>query len=155
MDKRTSLANKKTSNEDEDFYFNRLTGRPYWDFRKMLGRQLFKIRQDSLKSLQSVSHATKIPVHVIDSVEVGSNGLHWDAIAQLLDYYHKRVKLYVIEKYTAEEKEAMRQEKSNLQLIEEAKAIIEKTKQCEALEKEIAKASELLTPCCGPEEKNV
>ena len=152
MNKRTSLANQKTSNEDEDFYFNRLTGKPYWDFRKMLGRQLFKIRQDMLKSQQAVSHAIKVPTQIIDAVELGANCLHWDAIAKLLEYYQKRVKLFVVEKYTPEEKEAMREEKSHQQLIEEAKAIIDKTKQCEELEKEIAAASELVVLSSAPEE---
>ena len=152
MNKRTSLANPKTSREDEDFYFNRLTGKPYWDFRKMLGRQLFKIRQDSQKSLESVSHAVKVPAHIIDSVELGSKCLHWDAISRLLDYYQKRVKLFVVEKYTPEEKETMREERSNQQLIEEARAIIDKTKQCEDLEKEIAAASEIVALSSTPEE---
>ncbi len=152
MNKRISLANPKTSNEDEEFYFNRLTGKPYWDFRKMLGRQLFKLRQDTLKSQQSVSHAIKVPIHVIDAVELGTNCLHWDAIAKLLDYYQKRVKLFVVEKYTPEEKEAMREEKSNQQLIDEARAIIDKTKQCADLEKEIAAASEIVALSSAPEE---
>lgn len=153
MNKNKSLANTKIFCEGENFYFNRLTGKPYCEFRKLLGRLLFKIRQDNLKSLQTVSQAVKIPDHVVDSVEIGSNGLHWDAIAKLLDYYQKRVKLYVVEKYTTEEKEEMREKKSNLQQIEDAKAIIEKTKQCDKLAREIAKVSEVVVQSCATEEK--
>ena len=45
MKKDISLVDPAKASEEDSFYYNELTGKPYWDLRKMLGRQLFLIRQ--------------------------------------------------------------------------------------------------------------
>lgn len=89
----------KTFNEDQNFYFDGLSGRPFWDLRKMLGRQLFKARQECNRPLQTVSVETRIPVEKIDKIEIGYEKLRWQEISHLLDYYNKKVKLTLVTSY--------------------------------------------------------
>lgn len=144
MNLNKSLEDTTISSEEENFYFDRLTGKPYWDLRKMLGRQLFKIRQEKSKPLHVVAKALNIPEKIIDAVELGSDYFHWDAISKLLNYYKKRVKLSVVEMYSAEEKQEHRIEKANQIRLEQADLIIAQVHQREELEKQFAAAEKMM-----------
>lgn len=145
MEKNITLENPKINTEEENFYYDRLTGKPFWDLRKMLGRQLFKIRQDYCRPLNRVSQETKIPIRKIDNIELGRDDFQWPETATLLDYYKKRVKLQLVNTLSDEERKMNAQQAIVEKKLEQAEVIIEKAKQCEALEKEITKSGEIMT----------
>ncbi len=145
MEKNISLENPEIDTEEENFYYDRLTGKPFWDLRKMLGRQLFKIRQDYSRPLSRVSKETYIPIRKIDNIELGRDDFQWPEIATLLAYYKKRVKLQLVNTLSDEERRMNAQQAIVEKKLEQAEVIIEKAKQCEALEKEISKSGEIMT----------
>lgn len=144
MNMNESLENTSINNEEENFYFDKLSGKPYFDFRKMLGRQLFKIRQEELKPLFVIARDTGLSEKMIESAELGRGDFCWETIAKLLDYYKKRVKLYVIDKYTSDEQQAMMQEQKSQKLLAQAEIVIERDKKRDQLEKEIAQCAEIM-----------
>lgn len=146
-----SLENTTFNSEEENFYFDKLSGKPYFDFRKMLGRQLFKIRQEELKPFFIVARDTGLSEKMIDSAELGRGDICWEAIAKLLNYYKKYVKLYVIDKYTDDEKQAMIQEQKSQKLLAQAEMVIERDKKRDQLEKEIAQCAEIMTKTVSSE----
>lgn len=144
MDKNKTLENPKINTEEENFYYDRLTGKPFWDLRKMLGRQLFKIRQDYSRPLNRVSKETHIPIRKIEDIELGLDNFQWAETATLLEYYKKRVKLQLIGLFSDEEQLINAQQRRVEKKLEQAEVIIEKAKQQNQLEKEIALAAEIM-----------
>ena len=151
MDKNKSLVNPKTDTEEENFYYDRLSGKPFWDLRKMLGRQLFKIRQDYGRALNRVSGDTKIPIRKLENIELGLDNFQWSETATLLEYYKKRVKLQLVNTLSDEERKMNAQQTIVEKKLEQAEVIIEKARQQDLLEKEIVKAAEIMAnpPAAG------
>lgn len=140
MKKDISLVDPSNASEEDSFYYNELTGKPYWDLRKMLGRQLFLIRQSYNRTLKRVSADTKIPVDAIDRIECGIGRFYWYEIAQLLEYYKKRAKLVLVNTLTDEERLKAAEEKETARKLELAEEIIAKAKQRDEISEEIATA---------------
>lgn len=135
-----TLEESKTFIDEENFYFDDLSGKPYWDLRKMLGRQLFKIRQDYNRTLTLVSKETLIPVAVIDQIEVGCKDLRWKEISRLLDYYQKHIKLKLVDRYSEEERAEISKKRKNDKLITQAQEILRKAQACKDLKADLVAA---------------
>lgn len=141
-----TLDESKTFSEEQNFYFDGLSGKPFWDLRKMLGRQLFKIRQDYNRTLKIVSKETLIPVAVIDQIEIGSKDFRWEEISRLLDYYQKRVKVTLVSRYSEEEHAENLKKRDNEKLLTQVQEILKKAQKCKELEADIFATGEELNP---------
>lgn len=141
MKHNVSLINPSNTDENDNFLYNDLSGRPYCDLRKMLGRQLFLIRQNYNRTLARVSRETGLPTELIDLIECGIEKFRWPEINLLLDYYKKRVKLSLVNVLNEEQQRLADEKRETAHKLEKAEAIIAKAKERDKIEKEIRRTA--------------